>query len=127
MQNNEQGRSQPSKFACSIFCGSATGRLSSRTGGFNYRRSRWNLNAHCVGISSYHKPLFSPRFFRRVLFVFEGNNRVDGGISYTLPIRDQTSIELYVRGENLLDDTYFEDGFRTPGATAWGGIRYRFR
>jgi outer membrane receptor protein involved in Fe transport len=95
--------------------------------GFSVERGRWRFTADYVGVSAYEEVLFSPRMFRRVLFEFEGYNRVDGVASYTVPRRDRTSVELYLKVDNLLNDHYFEDGFRTPGLSVWGGARYRFR
>ena len=97
------------------------------TTGMNYQRGRWNFNLQYAGTSSYEEGLFSPRFFREVLFRFEGYHRVNASLGYTIPIRDQSSLELYLRGENLLNNGYISDGFRTPGANAWAGIHYRFR
>ena len=93
----------------------------------NYQRGRWNLNLQYTGTSSYEEGLFSPGIFTEVLFRFEGYHRVNASLGYTIPIRDQSSIELHLRGENLLNNGYVEDGFKTPGANAWAGIRYRFR
>jgi outer membrane receptor protein involved in Fe transport len=95
--------------------------------GMNYQRGPWNLNLQYAGISDYEEGLFSPRFFTEVLFPFEGYHRVDANLGYTIQISDQSSVELYLKGENLLNREYFEDGFTTPGANAWAGIRYRFR
>ena len=95
--------------------------------GFNYRRQSWNFNLQYVGISGYTEGLFSPRFFRQVLFPFEGYQRVNAGLGYTIPISDESSVEFYVKGENLLNDEYFEDGFTTPGAQFRGGVQYQLR
>jgi outer membrane receptor protein involved in Fe transport len=62
-----------------------------------------------------------------VLFPFEGYQRVNASVGYTIPISDESSVEFYVKGENLLDDEYFEDGFTTPGTLFRGGIQYRWR
>ena len=95
--------------------------------GFNYRMQAWNFNLQYVGISGYTEGLFSPRFFREVLFPFEGYQRVNASVGYTVPLGDESSVEFYLKGENLLDHEYFEDGFNTPGVLFGGGVQYRLR
>ena len=46
-----------------------------------------------------------------MLFPFEGYQRVNAGLGFTIPFSDESSVEFYVKGENLLNDKYFEDGF----------------
>lgn len=96
--------------------------------GLNYRWGGWNLNADYVGTSSYPEPLFAPDFpFTQVLFNFDGYDRLDLTVGYTIATGDRSEVELYLRAENILDDDYVEDGFRTPGAVARAGIRWRLR
>ena len=96
--------------------------------GLNFRRGRWNLNADYAATSSYPEPLFAPDFpFTQVLFEFDGYDRLDLTAGYTLAAGDRSEVELYLRAENVLNDTYFEDGFRTPGAVARAGIRWRLK
>jgi outer membrane receptor protein involved in Fe transport len=95
--------------------------------GLNYRRQFWDFNLQYVGISGYTQGLFSPRFFREVLFPFEGYQRINASIGYTLPLSDESSVEFYLKGENLLNYEYFEDGFTTPGTMFRTGIQYRLR
>lgn len=96
--------------------------------GLNWRRGRWNANLDYSGVGKYPEVLFAPTFpFTRVLFDFDGYNRVDLALSYAIPLRDDSRLELYVRGENVLDDAYTQDGFTAPGASAWAGLRLRIR
>jgi outer membrane receptor protein involved in Fe transport len=90
-------------------------------------RGRWGFHTEYAGTSGYQEILFSPRLFRPVLFDFDGYRRLDAIATYRWPAGRRASIDVYVRGQNILDDEYVEDGFRTPGASFWGGIRYRFR
>jgi len=94
---------------------------------FNYRRKPWNFNFQYVGISGYTEGLFSPRFFREVLFPFEGYQRINASVGFTVPLGDESSVEFYLKGENLLNDEYFEDGFNTPGTLFRVGVQYRLR
>ena len=94
--------------------------------GANYAISRWNFNFDFSGISQYDEPLFSPNVFKQVVFTFDGYKKADVGVSYTLPLTDGTSLRFYTKVENVLNQRYFEDGFRTPRVVALGGCAFRF-
>jgi vitamin B12 transporter len=64
---------------------------------------------------------FSTRAYR-----FDGLRKVNAGVSYRLPLGEFRALRFFVRTENLLNQNYFENGFRTPGRTANGGIQYEF-
>jgi outer membrane receptor protein involved in Fe transport len=70
-------------------------------------------------------PDFVTAFETRV-YRFHGLRRVNAGVSYRLPMGEFRAVRFFVRAENLLDQNYFENGFRTPGRTANGGIQYEF-
>lgn len=59
-------------------------------------------------------------------FIFDGPLKADAVVSYTIPLADGPDLRLYGKVENLLDRTYFEDGFQTPGAWGVGGVEVRF-
>ena len=69
---------------------------------------------------SYYFP-FSGRAFK-----FDGPIKADLGANYTLPLSERRSLRFYAKVENLFDREYFENGFRTPGATFTGGVSVRF-
>ncbi len=69
---------------------------------------------------SYYFP-FSGRAFK-----FSGPIKADLGANYTLPLSERHSLRFYAKVENLFDREYFENGFRTPGATFTGGASIRF-
>jgi outer membrane receptor protein involved in Fe transport len=79
---------------------------------------------------NYLAPVFgdgtSPNFFAERALRFDGVRRVNAGASYRLPLSEFKAARFYVRGENLLDQNYFESGFRTPGRTAVGGMQFEF-
>lgn len=64
---------------------------------------------------------FSSRAFK-----FSGPVKADLGANYTLPLSEKRSLRFYAKVENLFDCEYFENGFRTPGATFTGGVSMRF-
>ncbi len=57
---------------------------------------------------------------------FDGMARVQAMVSYRRPLGEFHALRFYVKGDNLLDRTYYENGFRTPGATATAGTRFEF-
>ena len=78
--------------------------------------------------SNYLAPVF-PDFvtaFTTRAYSFDGLRRVNAGASYRLPLGEFRAVRFFVRAENLLNQNYFENGFRTPRRTANGGIQYEF-
>ena len=59
-------------------------------------------------------------------FRFDGPVKADATIGYAFPLSERRRIRLYGRFENIFDDEYFENGFRTPGATGYGGLAFEF-
>jgi len=72
------------------------------------------------GASSYLSSV-SGRAFR-----FDGPSRLRAGLTYRRPMGEHTALRLYGRGDNLFNQTYYENGFRTPGATFTGGTQLEF-
>ncbi len=70
-------------------------------------------------------PDFVTAFTTRV-YSFDGLRRINAGASYRIPLSEYRAIRLYVRGENLAGQNYFESGFRTPGRTGVGGLQWEF-
>jgi outer membrane receptor protein involved in Fe transport len=60
------------------------------------------------------------------VYSFDWIRRVNAGVSFRLPLGEFRAARFYMRGENLLDQEYFESGFRTPGRTAMGGMQFEF-
>jgi iron complex outermembrane receptor protein len=59
-------------------------------------------------------------------FSLEGPVKADFAVNYTRALTDTTSLRLFTRIENVLNRTYYEDGFRTPKAWATVGMRLLF-
>jgi iron complex outermembrane receptor protein len=85
---------------------------------------RFDVTCDLSAISSYSPSFPSPSF--NTLFIFDGYVKADLGAGYTLPINDRHHMRFYGKVDNVLDRTYFESGFRAPGATFIGGLSYRF-
>ncbi|MEO8051667.1 MAG: TonB-dependent receptor [Acidobacteriota bacterium] len=90
--------------------------------------NRTVLTFDTLDMGNYLDPVF-PDFvtrFTTLVYRFEGLRRINAGASYRLPLGEFRAVRLFVRAENLLDQNYFENGFRTPGRTANGGIQFEF-
>jgi iron complex outermembrane receptor protein len=59
-------------------------------------------------------------------FAFRGPLKADLAAIYTFPISDARIVQLFTRVENVLNRTYYEDGFRTPKAWAVLGLKFGF-
>jgi iron complex outermembrane receptor protein len=59
-------------------------------------------------------------------FLFPGPRRGNLAVGYTVPITDRSSVQFFTRVENVFNQEYFEDGFRTPKAWAVGGMKWKF-
>jgi iron complex outermembrane receptor protein len=79
-----------------------------------------------VASSDYLAPLFDPSTFASRAYRFEGIVKADLVAGYTLGLSDTKSLRFYGKVENLFDRDYYENGFRTPGATGTGGVEFRF-
>jgi outer membrane receptor protein involved in Fe transport len=47
-------------------------------------------------------------------------------LGYRRPLSEFRAIRFYGKVDNLFNQTYFEDGFRTPGATFTVGTQFEF-
>jgi vitamin B12 transporter len=89
---------------------------------------RMLLTFDTLDASNYLGPMF-PDFvttFATRAYSFDGLRRVNAGASYRLPLGEFRAVRFFVRGENLANQDYFENGFRTPGRTVNGGIQFEF-
>lgn len=84
------------------------------------------LNFDLITSSSYLAPMFDPSTFSSRAFEFDGLAKADLGASYRLPLSENRAIRFFGKVENLFDREYYESGYRTPGATAVGGIQFEF-
>ncbi|MFY9226530.1 MAG: hypothetical protein WAQ98_27900, partial [Blastocatellia bacterium] len=96
----------------------------------NQNYKRLNVNFDLTAISEFDSLFFSPAeffngFASRIVRL-DGYVKADLAVSYTIPLKEKTSIEFFTKVSNLFDQTYFEDGFKTPGAIGTGGIKFRF-
>jgi outer membrane cobalamin receptor len=76
--------------------------------------------------SNYLAPIYDPITYASRAYRFPGIAKAQLGASYRLPLGETQALRLFVKADNLFNQTYFESGFRTPGITAQGGMQYQF-
>ena len=87
--------------------------------------SRLLLTADTRDSSNYLAPVFGSNFVTQV-YRFGGLHKVNLGASYRLPLGEFQAVRLFMRAQNIFNQTYFESGFPTPARTAMGGIQFEF-
>jgi hypothetical protein len=95
---------------------SATQRFGSRlTVGFDLRAS-----------GDYLAPLIDETTFASRPYRFGGMRLAELGASYRIPLSDYRALRFFAKGGNVFNQTYCESAYRTPGATATGGLQFEF-
>ena len=91
------------------------------------RIERFWVSFDFVGTSSYLAPIFSNTRFNSYVYRFEGNRRGDLTAGYNFGWRqDKWNLRLFGTVENVFDNEYYENGFRTPGRNARVGLSLGF-
>ena len=88
---------------------------------------RFSLNFDFLATSDYLAPIFSNTTFSAYIYQFKGNRRGDLTARYEFPtFGEKLRFVAFGTVENVFDDDYFENGFRTTGRTARGGFGLNF-
>jgi outer membrane receptor protein involved in Fe transport len=74
--------------------------------------------------SNYLAPIYGSVITQ--VYRFDGTHKINLGASYRLPLSEFQAIRFFARAENILNQTYFESGYPTPGRTAMGGMQFDF-
>jgi outer membrane receptor protein involved in Fe transport len=74
--------------------------------------------------SSYLDPVYSDTLTQ--VYRFDGLRNVNFGASYRLPLSESKAIRFFARAENVLNETYYEGGFQTPGRTGRAGLQFEY-
>jgi vitamin B12 transporter len=85
---------------------------------------RLDLSFNLFAASDYLFPLFVGYTSRA--YQFQGPVKADAAATYTVPLTETMSLRFFGRVENMLNRTYYEDGFRTPKTWAVGGVKFVF-
>lgn len=59
-------------------------------------------------------------------FQFDGRARAQAVVSYRHPLSEFRALRLFFKADNLFNQEYFENGFRTPKATFTSGTQFEF-
>ncbi len=59
-------------------------------------------------------------------YLFDGPRKLDAALNYTRPLTERITARFFVRAENLLNQRYYEEGFRTPRLWASVGVKFLF-
>lgn len=85
------------------------------------------LNFDFLATSNYLAPIFSNTTFTSVIYRFDGNRRGDLTGRYEIPVfKEKMKFVVFGTVENLFDNQYFENGFRTAGINGRFGVGMNF-
>lgn len=88
---------------------------------------RFWVNFDFLATSTYLAPIFSNSTFNTYIYRFEGNRKGDLTGGYTFGSKkEKTTLRLYGTIENVFDQEYYENGFRTNRVTARIGLSIGF-
>ncbi len=59
-------------------------------------------------------------------FLFAGPKKGDLVVNYRLPVGEDRSVDVYGKVENLFNNAYYEQGYRSPRAWGIGGLKYNW-
>jgi len=91
------------------------------------RFERFWVNFDLLVSSSYLAPIFSNSSFSTYVYRFEGNRRGDLTAGYTFKLnKERFDLRVFGTVENVFDNEYFENGFRTAGRNARAGMSFGF-
>jgi len=94
---------------------------------FNQRFQRFWVNFDFLATSNYLAPIFSNSTFQTYVYRFDGNRRADLTAGYTIPFRsEKLNLRIFGTAENLFDNEYYENGFRTAGINGRIGVSFGF-
>jgi iron complex outermembrane receptor protein len=87
------------------------------------------LNFDLLATSRYLAPIFDTNgfTFQTYIYRFKGNRKGDLTAGYTFGFRrEKMTLRIYSTVENVFDQEYYENGFRTAGATGRFGLSFGF-
>ncbi len=91
------------------------------------RYKQFWVNFDLLATSSYLAPIFSNSTFSTYTYRFNGNRRGDLTAGYTFQFsRRKLSARVFGTVENVFNQEYYENGFRTAKANARAGVSFAF-
>jgi vitamin B12 transporter len=89
--------------------------------------THWDAEIDCLVGSHYYYPFSTNQYpYYSIPFVFQSPRRANLSVGYTLPLSERKRLRIYSRLDNVNDQTYYEEGFLTPGFVARGGMQFFF-
>lgn len=91
------------------------------------RFARAWVNFDLLVTSDYLAQIFSNTAFNNYTYRFRGNRRGDVTVGYTFGLaKEKRTVRVYGTVENVFDNEYYENGFRTAGINARVGATFGF-
>lgn len=91
------------------------------------RYKRFWVNFDFLATSDHLAQIFSNSTFSNYIYRFKGNRKGDLTAGYTFRLSKETrTLRLYGTIENVFDQEYYENGFRTAGVTGRVGLTFGF-
>jgi vitamin B12 transporter len=85
------------------------------------------VNFDLLATSNYLAPIFSNSTFNTYIYRFKGNRKGDLTAGYTFGFKKESrTLRVYGTVENVFDQEYYENGFRTAKANARVGATFGF-
>ena len=88
---------------------------------------RFFVNFDFVATNSYLAPIFSNTTFATRIYRFDGLRKADLNASYEIPTQSEKfRVRIFGQIEDLLNQDYYENGFRTQNITGRAGLAFNF-
>jgi iron complex outermembrane receptor protein len=84
------------------------------------------VNVDLALSNSYMAPVFDTATFTSRSYRFDGIRKADVGASYTWELSGDGNLRLFAKVDNLFDQDYYENGFRTVRRIGYGGVAFEF-
>jgi iron complex outermembrane receptor protein len=88
--------------------------------------SRFTAVFDLLETSNYLFPLVDAVTFAALPYRFPGRNFAELGGSYRIPMGEYRALRIFAKVSNLFNQSYYESGYQTPGATGTGGLQFQF-
>ncbi len=94
---------------------------------FTQRYRAWSFNFDLHRTGSYLSLVFENDFpYRQAELKFQGYTKADLYGTYERHLNERVTAVFFAGADNLLNRTYFENGFRAAGVAVRGGLNFRF-
>src|SRR5579875_137589 len=88
---------------------------------------RWDSEIDGSFGNHYYYPFSSNQYpYNTIPLVFSALRQLNLSLGYTVPLNESKRLRIYSRLDNLNNQTYYEEGFVTPGFVARGGVQFFF-